>query len=194
MIVLLSGLALFLGAHVFSAFRDRSSVGFAQRKPLLYKGVYSLISIAGLVLIVMGYGDARQDEFWSTSIWIAPEWTRHLILALMPVSIILITASDMHTQYISKYIKHPMFIGLKIWALAHLIYNGDWPSIALFAGFLAWVVLGSVMAKRRNDLGRQHKETHWKWDVLAVGVGLAITVAMVLFLHEWLIGKPVLVL
>ena len=190
--ILIGGLVLFLGMHFFASFRSRASGNIAEKYGVKYKAVFSLLSLIGFVLLIYGYGLARADPNWNESLWVAPEWTRHLIIAVMPFSMILIVAADAPAGYIKKYTKHPMVNGLKLWATAHLIYNGDWPSIALFGGFLLMGSVSRTMSKLRKDDGVRHKPVTIKGDIISVVVGLVLYFMILFYLHEWLIGRPVL--
>lgn len=192
MFILIAGLALFLGLHAFASFRSRAPGNILEKYGLKYKGIFSLFSAIGLGLIIYGYGLARADPNWNHAIWVAPEWTRHLILALMPISLILIVAADAPAGYIKKYSKHPMVNGVKLWATLHMIYNGDWPSIALFGGFLLMGSLSRTMSSIRKDEGVRRAEVSIKGDIISVVVGLVLYCAIVFILHDMLIGVPVL--
>ncbi|ACT59641.1 NnrU family protein [Hirschia baltica] len=192
MYVLLAGLALFIGTHIFASVRSRKPGNISQKYGIKYKAVFSLISAIGLGLLIYGYGLARVDPMWNQPVWIAPEWTRHIIIAVMPFSFILLVAADAPAGYIKKYTKHPMINGVKLWAAVHMIYNGDWPSIALFGGFLFWGSLSRTMAKIRKDEGLRRAEVSIKGDIISVVVGVALYLATVFILHDMLIGRPVL--
>lgn len=192
MYILIIGLALFLGLHCFASIRSREPGNIAQKYGIKYRAGFSLLSLIGFALLVYGYGVARADPNWNEPIWIAPEWTRHLILAIMPFSMILFAAAEAPAGYIKKYTKHPMVNGLKLWATVHLIYNGDWPSIALFGGFLLMGSVSRTMSKLRKDEGARRQDVSIKGDVISVVIGVALYLAILFYLHEWLIGRPVL--
>ncbi len=192
MYVLLAGLFLFIGVHAYASVRSRADGNMAQRFGIKYKGVFSLISLVGLILLIYGYGLAREDVAWNQPLWNAPEWTRHIIIAVMPFASIMLVAADAPAGYIKKYTKHPMVNGLKLWAASHLIYNGDWPSIALFGGFLFMGSLSRTMARIRKDEGMRREEVSIKGDIISVVVGIALYLAVFFIFHEMLIGRPVL--
>jgi uncharacterized membrane protein len=157
-----------------------------------YKGLYSLLSLAGIVLISIGYGQYRAGGY--IPVWDPPVWTRHLALLLVLVAFICFVAAYL-PGHIKARLKHPMLAGVKIWALAHLLANGDLGSILLFGSFLVWGVAARISVKRR-DVAAQHGGTAApagiRNDVLAVAIGTAVYVAFVFWLHPWLIGVPVL--
>ena len=193
MLYLIAGLVIFLGAHSFAAMRGRrdgdikSKLGYGP-----YMGLFSLVSLAGFALIIYGYGQARLDPEVAQPIWTAPEWTRHIILTVMPLAFILLAAAYAPTGYIKKYSKHPMITAVKTWALVHVIYNGDLPSILLFGGFLVYGGLSRVMARIRGDEGQRRQPANVMGDIIAVVVGLIAYTAFAYYLHPMWIGVSVL--
>ncbi len=192
MTLLVLGLILFLGTHAFSMARSNRAAIVARIGEGPYKGLYSLLSLAGIVLISIGYGQYRESGY--IPVWDPPVWTRHLALLLVLVAFICFVAAYL-PGHIKARLKHPMLAGVKIWALAHLLANGDLGSILLFGSFLAWGVAARISVKRR-DVAAQHGGTAApagiRNDVLAVVIGTAVYAAFVLWLHPWLIGVPVL--
>ncbi len=192
MTLLVLGLVLFLGAHAFSMARSHRAAAVARIGEGPYKGLYSLLSLAGIVLVSIGYGQYRAGGY--IPVWDPPVWTRHLALLLVLVAFICFVAAYL-PGHIKARLKHPMLAGVKIWALAHLLANGDLGSILLFGSFLVWGVAARISVKRR-DVAAQHGGTAApagiRNDVLAVAIGTAVYVAFVFWLHPWLIGVPVL--
>jgi uncharacterized membrane protein len=190
--LLVLGLVLFLGAHAFSMARSHRAAAVARIGEGPYKGLYSLLSLAGIVLVSIGYGQYRAGGY--IPVWDPPVWTRHLALLLVLVAFICFVAAYL-PGHIKARLKHPMLAGVKIWALAHLLANGDLGSILLFGSFLVWGVAARISVKRR-DVAAQHGGTAApagiRNDVLAVAIGTAVYVAFVFWLHPWLIGVPVL--
>nr|WP_281351442.1 NnrU family protein [Microvirga arsenatis] len=190
--MLVLGLVIFLGTHSFSMARTRRAALIGRIGEGPYKGLYSLASLAGIVLVSIGYGQYRANGY--IPVWDPPVWTRHLALLLVLVAFICFVAAYLPGR-IKARLKHPMLAGVKIWAFAHLIANGDLGSILLFGSFLAWAVLARISAKRR-DVAAQHGGTAapagWRNDVLAVTIGTAAYLAFVYWLHPWLIGVSVL--
>lgn len=184
MLVLILGLILFLGVHSTRIFipsvRDRM---IAQRGEKGWKLTYTLISIFGIVLIVWGYGLARQDPI---IVYDPPTGMRHLALLLM-LPVFPLFAASHSPGYIKKTVKHPMLIATMLWGLAHLLANGTLADVLLFGGFLAWAALDLVSASRRGPvvLGR---EPILRKDVSAVVAGLVIYAIFVLWLHRILFG------
>lgn len=188
MIWLVAGLVLFLGIHsvrmIAPQFRDNV---IATRGEGAWKGLYSIVSIAGFVVLVWGYGQARvspDNAFFYSS----PTWMLHLQLLLMLPAMILLFASQFPTGRIKKTVKNPMLIGVKIWAIGHLLVNGDLASLLLFGVFLIWAVLLVINTNRRGEAMPESVST--LGDVLSVVVGVAAWAAFTFWLHEWLIGVP----
>jgi uncharacterized membrane protein len=190
--LLVLGLILFLGTHAFSMARSRRAAVVGRVGEGAYKGLYSLLSLAGVVLISIGYGQYRASGY--IPVWDPPVWTRHLALLLVLVAFICFVAAYL-PGHIKARLKHPMLAGVKIWAFAHLLANGDLGSILLFGSFLVWGVAARISVKRR-DVAAQHGGTAApagiRNDVLAVAIGTIVYVAFVFWLHPWLIGVPVL--
>lgn len=182
------GLAVFFGAHLFAALRSREPGGLRDRLGYApYMGLFSLISLAGLVMIVVGYGNFRN----TIPIWDPPVWTRHIALALMLPSLILLVAAYAPMGYIKKFAKHPMLVAVKIWALAHLCANGDLASIILFGAFLAYAVIDRIIIKRRGD-PNEGKTPSPLGDTIAILGGVLAYAAIAFWAHPTLIGVPVM--
>jgi len=190
MIWLILGLVLFLGIHsvriVAPEFRQAQ---IDQRGLNAWKGIYTVISIVGFVILVWGYGIARQDP---VVFFVAPAWMSHVVALLMLPVMILLVASQVPAGRIKAAVKHPMLLGVKIWALAHLLVNGDLASVLLFGGFLAWAVVDRISEKKRllAGLTRNPEAGPLKWDIIAVVGGLVLYVLFVVVLHKLLIGVP----
>jgi uncharacterized membrane protein len=187
---LILGLALFLGVHSVRIFADDwRTAQVARMGELPWKGVYALFSIAGLALIVWGYGLARADP---VVLWIPPVWTRHLAALLTVPAFILLVAAYLPGSHIKAKIGHPMVAGVKIWALAHLLANGNLADVILFGAFLVWSIVNFVASRRRDRLaGRSYVAQGWSRDAAVAGIGLLAWALFALWGHTWLIGvKP----
>jgi len=186
----LGGMAIFFATHYFSAFRSRAEGGLAQRLGRgPYMGLYSLLTLAGFVLMVWGFGNIKP---W-IPIWTPPNWTRHVAIALMLPAVILIVAAYAPTGFMKKAVRHPMLTAVKLWALAHLIANGDLASIILFGAFLIYGVVDRIAVKRRGDVGAANANPTILGDMIALAVGGALYAAIIFYLHPLLFGVPVLV-
>jgi len=190
--LLVLGLILFLGTHCFSMARGRRAAVIGRIGEGPFKGLYSLLSLAGIVLIAIGYGQYRASGY--IPVWDPPVWTRHLALLLVLIAFICVPAAYL-PGHIKHRLKHPMLAGVKIWAFAHLLANGDLGSILLFGPVLAWAVVARISAKRR-DVAAQHGGTAapagWRNDILAVVIGTVVYLVFAFWLHPLLIGVPVL--
>jgi uncharacterized membrane protein len=186
MIWLILGLIVFLGIHsvrmVAPGFRDRM---ISQRGEGAWKGIYSLVSIAGFVLIVWGYGQARLDV---PILYEPPVWMKHIAVLLMVFSFVFLVAAQLPAGRIKKAVKHPMLLGVKIWAFAHLLANGDLASLLLFLAFLGWAVWNRIAVKRRGDPVFENVSV--RNDIISVVVGVALAAWFVVQLHAWLFGVP----
>jgi len=185
MTMLASGLVLFLASHLFTTFRDLRAKAIGAVGEVGYKSIYSVAALAGFILIVMGWG---QRPF--IPIWYPPVWTQHLALVLMAPAMILLVSAYAPTGRIKAAVKHPMLAAIKVWAFAHLLANGDFASLLLFGGFLAFAVYDRISMKRRNDPPPTPGPA--SNDAIAIGVGLAAYLAFLFWLHPMLIGVAVL--
>jgi uncharacterized membrane protein len=182
---LIAGLLIFLSVHSVSiaapAWRDKTAARMGEGA---WKGAYSLISIASFVLLVWGYGVARQDPI---VLYTPPIWTRSLSAVLMlPVFPLLLAAY--FPGRIKAALKHPMLAAVKFWALAHLIANGTLADLLLFGGFLAWAVADRISFKRRPQRPLHTLPASKLNDAIAVVLGLVLYAVFMQWLHARLIG------
>ncbi|HST94645.1 MAG TPA: NnrU family protein [Microvirga sp.] len=193
MTLLVLGLVVFLGTHVFSMARQPRAAVIRKIGEGPYKGLYSLLSLAGIVLISVGYGQYRQAGY--VPVWDPPVWTRHLALLLVWFAFVFVAAAYLPGR-IRRTLKHPMLAGVKVWALAHLLANGDLGSILLFGAILAWAVAARISVKRRDEAvphgAPLEPPSGLRNDALAVAIGTVAYLAFVVWLHPLLIGVPVL--
>ena len=191
-LILIAGLVLFLGAHVFVTCRAQRAALIARLGEGPYKGLFSLVSLIGLVLIAWGFGLYRQTGW--IDIWFPPAWMRHVTVALVWPSIVLVVAAYLPGR-IKAAAKHPMLAGVKLWAFAHLLSNGDLGSILLFGSFLAWGVYARIAAKRRGEAVGVNPTVSMGGsmlnDVIAVAGGTVVYVILGLWFHPAAIGVPV---
>jgi uncharacterized membrane protein len=185
--VLILGLIVFLGAHTFITFRDARTAAIA-RFGLGYRALFALVALAGLALIVYGYGQYRSHDW--IQVWSPPAFMRHVTVGLMLFAVVFFTAAFIPSHVKTK-LKHPMLAGVKTWALAHLLSNGDLGSILLFGAFLAWGVYARIAAKRRGDLGATKAPAGWTNDAIVVALGVVIYLALGSAFHPIVIGVPV---
>jgi uncharacterized membrane protein len=187
MVVLVIGLVIFLGLHsVRIVADDWRSAQIARLGEGPWKGLYSLVAAVGLALIVWGYGLARTAP---VDLWSPPLWTRHLASLLTLPAFVLLAAAYVPGTRIKAAIGHPMVVGTKLWAFAHLLSNGRLADVLLFGGFLAWSVLLFAASRRRDRAqGKSYVAGPLSRDLIAVGVGALAWVAFALWLHGPLIG------
>ena len=145
------GIVIFLGAHTFTTLREPRTRAIQQMGYGPYRGVYTLVSLIGFALIVWGFGRYRAEGM--IQLWYPPAGMRHLTILLMWFAFIALAAMGKSPGRIRGWLRHPMLVAIKIWALAHLLVNGDLGGIILFGSFLAWAVYDRIAVKRRGDAG-----------------------------------------
>jgi len=187
MSLLVLGLILFLGVHsvriVSDGWRARTLARVGEHA---WKGVYSLLSGLGLVLIVWGYGLARRAP---VVLWEPPPGMRHLAGLLTLAAFVGIAAAYVPRNAIKASLHHPMVLGVKVWALAHLLANGTLADVLLFGGFLAWAVFDFRAARRRDRAaGTVYPPGKPAGTAAAIGVGVAAWAVFALWGHAALIG------
>lgn len=187
MTLLIVGLILFLGVHSTRAMADgwrTAMIGKLGEGP--WKGVYSLLSVVGFVLLVYGYGIARADPI---VLWIPPVWTRHLAALLTIPAFILLAAAYVPRNRIKAAIGHPMLVGTKTWALAHLLANGNLADVILFGGFLFWAAFAFRAARRRDRIaGVRYPSGPAALTLITIVAGLLAWALFAFVLHGWWIG------
>lgn len=187
MTMLMAGVLVFLGVHSMRIFaEDWRAARIARLGEAAYKGVYSLVSLAGLALIAVGYGQARQSPIL---LWDPPLWTRHLSALLMLFAFVLVAAAYVPRNHLRPAMKHPMLLGVKVWAAGHLLANGSLADLLLFGGFLLWAVLAFRAARQRDRrFGRTDAAGSLAGTVATIVIGATLWAAFALHLHAWLIG------
>jgi uncharacterized membrane protein len=150
MTFLILGLVLFLGVHsVRIVADDWRTAQMARRGEAAWKGAYTVLSLAGLALLIWGFGQARQQAL---VLWHPPLWTRHLAALLTLPAFVLLVASQVPGNAIRARLGHPMLLGVMLWAVAHLLANNTLADLLLFGGFLLWAVLDFRSARRRGTV------------------------------------------
>ena len=183
------GLVLFFGVHTLTTQREVRARVIASSGEGGYKIGYSLVSALGLVLIVWGFAHYRATGMWE--IWTPPTALKHLTVALMLPAVILVVASYIRGRIYTR-LKHPMLTGIKLWAAAHLLANGDLGSIILFGSFLGWAVFDRISLKHRADRGAPPIPVGGPGnDLIAVAVGIVAYLALGFAFHPVVIGVPV---
>ena len=186
MSTLIAGLVLFLGIHSLAiAAPGWRAAGVARLGLQGWKGLYSLIAIAGFTLIVIGYGEARAAPVW---LYQPPKGLRHLALLLMLPVFPLLLAAYLPGR-LRTATKHPMLLATKLWATAHLLANGALADVLVFGGFLAWAVVNRISLKRRAAVAPAPAAPTGPWnDAIAVVGGLLLYGLFVGAAHRLLMG------
>jgi uncharacterized membrane protein len=184
---LILGLIIFLGVHSVHVFADDwRAARIARIGEGPWKGLYSLASVIGFILIVWGYGQARLDPL---VLWTPPLWTRHLVPPLTLLTFILVAAAYVPGTRIKAWLGSPMVLGVKLWAFAHLIANGTLAATVLFGSFLVWAIVDFASSRRRD---RQAEVVYpvgsLARDAVAAVIGIVAWVVFAFWLHGWLIG------
>lgn len=185
MTILIAGLLLFFVPNCVSIvnedWRDRAA-GQLGAGP--WKGLYSVITISGFVLICWGYGLARQDPI---VVYNVPGWMRHIVMLLMLFVFPLFLAANLPGR-IKAASKHPLLAATKLWAFAHLLVNGTLADVLLFGSFLAWAVADRISMKHRTQRPIAAMPPTKYNDIAAVVIGLIIYLVFVMWGHQTLIG------
>ena len=191
MLILVLGLVIFLGVHSTRVFAEgwRTQVR-ARIGENAWKGVYSVLSIVGFVLVVYGYGAARADP---VPLWTPPPvWVRHLVSLLTLAAFVLLAAAYVPGNGIKARLHHPMVLGVKVWAFSHLIVNHTLADLLLFGGFLLWAVLSFRAARGRDRAaGTVYPPGRVGMTVATVVAGLVAWAAFAFWAHgAWIGVRP----
>jgi uncharacterized membrane protein len=187
MSVLILGLVLFFASHsVRIVAPDFRTQQIARMGIGRWKLAYSVISVVTLVLVIWGYGAARQDP---VVLWSPPSWARHAAALLSVIGFVLIAAGYVPGTKIRAALGHPMTAGVGLWALGHLLANGRLHAVLLFGGFLVWSLIVFAMRRARDRAaGKQYPPGSLSKDAIATVAGVAFALIFALFLHGPLIG------
>lgn len=182
---LIAGLVLFLGVHSVSIVNASWRERMVARMGLLpWQAIYAIVAVAGLLLIIRGYGAARLEN---VVLYMPPGWLNYVSIVLMAAAFPLLFAAYLPGR-IQTATKHPMLAATKFWALAHLLANGSLADVLLFGAFLVWAVADRISMKRRTPLpvpGAPPKRFN---DAIAVILGLVVYIAFLHGVHQWLFG------
>lgn len=188
MLTLLAGLVLFLGAHSVRMFAEGwRAKTIAQVGERTWKGLYSLVSLAGFALIVVGWAIARRtpQDLWA----LPPVWTHHLAALLTLFAFVLLAAAYVPRNQLKATVHHPMVLAVIVWSLAHLLANSTVADVLLFGAFLAWSVLDFRASLRRDRaLGTVYPSGTASRTVLAVVIGAIAWAVFAFWLHRVIIG------
>jgi uncharacterized membrane protein len=187
MTILILGLIIFLGMHSIRMVADERRTALRLRYGEAgWKAGYALVSLLGFVLIVHGYGLARQAPI---VLWVPPMPMRHIAALLTAISFVLLAAAYVPRNRIKSSLHHPMLLGVKVWALAHLLANGNLADLILFGSFLAWAIACfSASRKRDRANGTTYPAGTMGGTLATLAVGLVAWVVFAMALHQHLIG------
>lgn len=187
MALLIVGLLLFLGMHTTRAYAEPWRERMIARVGLNgWKGLYSLVSLAGLVLIVWGFRLARAHPL---PLYAPPPALRHLNALFTLIAFVLVTAAYVPRNHLKAAIGHPMVAGVKVWAFGHLLATGMLRDVVLFGAFLLWAIIDFAVSRRRDRRNQvRYPVGTPTGDVITVVVGVVAWVAFAVWLHVWLIG------
>ena len=179
--IFILGLFIFLGVHSISivddSWRDRMVAKIGQGP---WKGLYSLLSIFGFILIIWGYGLVRSE---SIALYTPQLWLQHVSLVLLlPVFPLLVAAY--FPGRIKAVVGHPMLVATKLWAVAHLLSNGALVDVILFGSILIWAVLDRVSLKHRQSRPVPGAQPAPYNDAIALILGFALYLAFIFWLHQ----------
>ena len=190
MLPLVIGLAVFFGIHLLTTVTDLRQGLIARFGIGPYKMAYSVIAFIGLAVIAMGYHKLQVMPGKNPQIWSPPNFMRHITMLLMLFAFILLAAAYIPSR-IRTMAKHPMLAAVKLWAVGHLLANGDLGSIVLFGSFLAWAIYDRISVKRRGALGPLGTAKGGAMgDVAVLAVGVGAYLVMLFWGHAILIGVP----
>lgn len=180
------GIALWAVAHLFVR------LGAGAREKLIatlgmlpYKGLFSLVIVAALVLIVKGW-----QAMGPGMLWVPPAGLRHVTMALVPLAVILFFSARLPTD-IKQVIRHPQLTGVKLWAVAHLLSNGEARSVLLFGGLLAWAVVEVIVINKRQGPRVKPPRVGTVKTVVSLLIGLVLS-AVLIWAHPWFAGVAVI--
>jgi uncharacterized membrane protein len=187
MAILVLGLVIFLGLHSIRIVADPlRAQAIARLGSNGWRGIYSLLSIIGFVLIVWGFAEAR---FNAPELWTPPPGARHLTILLMLVSMLLLAGYIFKQSHIAVAVHHPMVWSIVVFGLAHLIANGSAADAVLFGAFFVWAVAdlkSSYARDRQNSV--VYPEANWGATIGAIVLGFALWAVIAFWLHLWLFG------
>lgn len=187
MVLLVLGLVIFLGVHSTRIFAEGWRASMVRRLgPMPWKGIYSLVSIAGFIVLVIGFRHARQE---STVLYVTPDWMKHVTAVLMMLAMILFVAAYVPRNSFKARFHHPQLLSVKTWAVAHLLSVGVLADVVLFGAFLAWAVASFSAARRRDRANNTvYPPGNAVGTTLTIALGLIAWSIFALLLHGPLIG------
>jgi uncharacterized membrane protein len=153
-----------------------------------WKGMFALVSAIGLILMIWGFIAARRSGEWGDMLFTPAPWTRHAAMLLVLVGFILVGASH-GKSHLKLWVKQPMSVGIALWALAHLLGNGERPAVVLFGAFLLIAVLDIIVSTARGKV--PHYEPRLRSDIIAIVVGVILYALFLFGFHPYILGVPI---
>ncbi len=187
MTLIVLGLLLWWGAHLWKRLAPGSRAAIGEPG----KGLVAVLVVAGVVLMVVGYGGSDWlgiEGAAFVELWSPPRFLVGVNNLLMLIAVYLYAASGMKTR-ITRSIRHPQLTAVKTWAVAHLLVNGDLASVILFGGLLAWAVVEVILINRSEPRGPLPEPAPVGKEIGAVVGAVAVLVAIML-VHNWLGVQP----
>jgi uncharacterized membrane protein len=182
MALFIAGLVVFYASHLFTALARGARETLMQRLGEGgYKGLYSIVSAIGLALVIIGWRDADR-----TVLYVAPYWVSYIAYALTLAAMVCLAAAYLPKGKLAAALKHPMLAGVKAFALAHLLVNGDVRSLLLFGSLLAYAVIDRIAVKARG--GSTPAAGPLRNDAIAVAVGAALWGLIFFYGHRYVAG------
>ena len=182
MVLLVLGVALFALAHFATAFdlapRRRSIERFGADG---HRGVFSLVVIAAVALIVLGWRGSEPVFLYGP-----PAWSRAAANGAMVIAFLLFVASGAPSN-VRRFLRHPQLLSVLVWAIAHLVANGDVRSLVLFGGLGAWAALMIPALNRRDGAWERPAPQPIVGDVVVVAIAGAVFFG-VRWAHPWIAG------
>lgn len=188
MILMLVGLALFVAIHLAAARRKAGASALAGMSTTSYRVLHAVVAVAGLLLIAYGFGQWRAEG--PAQLYDPPVGLRHLALLLMLIASIAAVAA-LVPSHIKAWLKFPFLVAIKIWALAHLLANGDAATVTLSVIILGWAVALRILAKRRGA-PLPVAPSGWWGDLVAVVGGVVLYAVLAFWFHPHIVGVPVM--
>ncbi len=182
MTLFLLGLVVFFATHLWTALARKGREALIQKLgggP--YKGLYSLVSIAGFALLIIGWRGADASVLYAP-----PAFLKHIAYLLMLMALVLLASAYLPKGKIAAAAKHPMLASVKVWAFAHLLVNGEVRSAILFGAFLVYAVIDRIAVKKRGAPTPQSGPA--VNDAIAVAVGAGAWAAIYVALHPYIAG------
>ena len=191
MLLLITGLVLFLGLHLLPSFPAAKTAMTARYGATVFIGTFSLVAAAGLGLIIFGFGEARANP---TAVWRPPQALRPIAMLLLLPVFPLLAAAFLPTGRLKAWTRHPMITAVFLWAAAHLLANGFLHEILFFGGFLVWALFNRIAHVRLDaDAPRPALTANaWRFDLIAVIVGFGLYAFLIHGAHRWITGVPVI--